>query len=110
MVKEFETQYKAYTEEAGKGLLSKVQMQKKEEDLAQKNQAIQSYEQEVQARLGQRREQLYKPILDKVNDTIKAYGKDNGYTMIFDTSAGMLLYAIDGDNLMAPVKAKLGVK
>ncbi|HMP28736.1 MAG TPA: OmpH family outer membrane protein [Saprospiraceae bacterium] len=107
MVKEFEEGYKAYMEEANKGLLSKIQMQKKEEELTQKQQAIQGYEQEIQQALGIKREELYKPILDKVTNTITKYGKDNGYTMIFDTSAGMLLYAVEAENLMDTIKAKL---
>jgi outer membrane protein len=110
MMKEFEGQYKAYMDDAQKGLLSKVQMQKKEEELSQKQQSLQNYEQEVQGKLALRREQLYKPILDKVSDMIKAYGKENGYTMIFDTSAGMLLYSIEADNLLPALKTKLGVK
>lgn len=107
MVKDFETAYKAYMEEANKGLISKVQMQKKEEELTQKQTAIQTYEQEIQTKLGQKREELYKPILDKVTETIKSYGKENGYTMIFDTSAGMLLYAVEAENLMDVIKKKL---
>ena len=107
MVASFETEYKAYMEEANKGLLSKVQMQKKEEDLGTKQKAIQDYEQEVQLKLAQKRETLYKPILDKVNDIITAYGKENGYTMIFDSSAGNLLFVQDSDNLFEAIKTKL---
>jgi outer membrane protein len=107
MVKEFEEGYKAYMEEANKGLISKVQMQKKEEELTAKQKTLQGYEQEVQQKLGVKREELYKPILDKVTKTIKDYGKDNGYTFIFDTSAGMLLYAVEAEDLMTQIKAKL---
>jgi outer membrane protein len=110
MMKEFETQYKAYMEDSQKGLLSNVQKQKKEEELTQKQQGLQAYEQEVQGKLALRREQLYKPILDKVSDSIKAYGKEMGYTMIFDTSAGMLLYSIEADNLLPALKTKLVIK
>lgn len=107
MVSEFETDYKAYMEEANKGLLSKVQMQKKEEDLGAKQKVIQDYEVEVQTKLAQKREALYKPILDKINDIIAAYGKENGYTMIFDSSAGNLLFVQDSDNLFEAIKAKV---
>lgn len=107
MVAAFETDYKAYMEEANKGLISKVQMQKKEEDLGVKQKAIQDYEIEVQSKLVQKRESLYKPILDKLNDVIAAYGKENGYVMIFDASAGNLLYVQDSDNLFDAIKAKL---
>lgn len=108
MVDSFETEYKAYVEKANGGLLSKIQMQTQEEALTKKQQAIQGYEQEIQTLIGQKREQLYKPILDKVTNAIKTYGKDNGYSMIFDTSAGLLLYSIEGDNLMEGIMTKLG--
>lgn len=107
MVTEFETEYKAYMEEANKGLLSKVQMQQKEEVLTGKQQTIQSYEQEVQAQLTTKRESLYKPILDKVTNTIKTFGKANGYTLIFDSSTGNILHALDTDNLFEAIKAEL---
>ena len=53
---------------------------------------------------------MYKPILDKVKMAIETYGKDNGYTMIFDSSAGAILHATETDNLINPLKAKLGVQ
>ncbi|MBK8389969.1 MAG: OmpH family outer membrane protein [Saprospiraceae bacterium] len=109
LVATFETEYKAYVEEANKGLLSKVQMQKKEEDLGVKQKTIQDYEQEVQLKLSQKRETIYKPILDKINTTITAFGKENGYTMIFDSSAGNLLFVQDSDNLFEAIKAKLSI-
>ena len=107
MVTEFEAEYKAYMEEANKGLISKVQMQQKEEVLTGKQQAIQSFEQDVQAQLTTKRELLYKPILDKVTSTIKSYGKTNGYTLIFDSSTGNILHALDTDNLFEQIKAEL---
>ena len=107
MVSEFETEYKAYMEEANKGLLSKVQMQQKEEVLTGKQQSIQSYEQEVQAQLTTKRGSPYKPILDQVTNTIKTYGKTNEYTLIFDTSTGNILHALDTDNLFEVIKAEL---
>ena len=51
---------------------------------------------------------MYKPILDKVKMAIETYGKDNGYTMIFDSSAGAILHATETDNLINPLKSKIG--
>ncbi len=109
MVKAFETKYNQYAKEAAEGLLSKVQMQEKEGELGLEQQKIQQYEVEVQQKILQKREELYQPILDKVKAAIENVGKDNGYTMIFDSSGGMLLHANDGDDVMALVKAKLGL-
>ncbi|MBK8698944.1 MAG: OmpH family outer membrane protein [Saprospiraceae bacterium] len=109
-VAEFETEYKKYAEDAQKGILSQVQVQAKESELAQKQEEIQKYEYEVQSKLSAKREELYKPILDKVKMVIETYGKENGYTMIFDSSAGTILHAVESDNLITPLKAKLGVQ
>lgn len=107
LVKKFEEEYSAYMTDANSGTLSKVQMQQKEEALMAKRDQIQQYETNMQEQLGAKREELYKPILDKVKGVIDTVGKEGGYTMIFDTSAGALLHAEATDNLLETVKAKL---
>ena len=88
---------------------TKVQMQQKEEVLVAKQDEIKKYEAEIQQKVGLKREELYKPILDKVKAEIEKLGKEGGYTMIFDSSAGMILHAADSENLMTLLKSKLGV-
>lgn len=107
MIKVLETEYQSYVESAKQGLLSQVQVQQKEAALGAKQQEIQQYEQEVQQKLAVKREALYKPILDKVKGAIESYGKENGYTMIFDTSTGTLLHAVESENLITQIKARL---
>lgn len=109
MVVKFETEYKAYMTEANSGTLSKVQMQQKEEVLIAKQEEIKKYENEIQEKLGMKREELYKPILDKVKAEIEKLGKEGSYTMIFDSSAGMILHAAESENLMSVLKTRLGV-
>lgn len=109
MVKTFEANYKSYVEIANGGTLSKVAMSQKEGELAKEQQAIQMYEQEVQQKLMTKRETLYKPILDKMKNTLDAIGTEMGYTMIFDSSAGGLLHAVDADNVMPILKQRLGM-
>ncbi len=109
MVKKLEAKFQAYSKEAQEGLLSQVQMAKKEEELGKEQQRIQSFELEVQNKILAKREELYKPILDKLKVAIEAIGSENGYTMIFDSSAGTILHASDSENVMNLVKAKLGI-
>lgn len=109
MVKKLETKYQAYAKEAQEGLLSQVEMQKKEQELSEEQQKIQAYEVEVQQKILSKREELYKPILDKVKVALEGIGKEEGYTMIFDSSAGTILHANDSENLMSKVKSKLGM-
>jgi len=109
MVKTLQTEFQATQGKVERGELSQIQIQQKEGELAKKQQEIQQYEQEVQQLIGQKREQLYQPILDKVKNIVDAYAKENGYNMIFDSSAGSLLFAQESDDLMGAIKAKLGL-
>lgn len=108
MVKKFEGEYAAYAKDREAGILSQIQIQQRESALQASQQSIQKYEQEVQQKLALKREELYKPILDKVKVAIDEMGKSGGYTMIFDTSTNGLLFAMEGEDLLAKVKAKLG--
>ncbi len=108
MVQTFQKKYESVAAEVQQGTLSQIQIQQKEAELQTEQQTIQKYEVEVQQKLATKREELYKPILDKVKDVIIAHGKAEGYTMIFDTSTGGLLHASDSDNLMSVIKGKLG--
>ena len=108
MVKDFEAKYQAYVTEANTGVLSQVQMQQKEGVLAAAQQEIQKYEVQVQNQILEKREVLYKPILDKIKNALDVYAKENGYTMVFDSSAGSILYAPPGDDLLQAMKTKLG--
>jgi len=108
MVAEFEAKYKKYLEEANSGTLSQVQMQQKETTLSQAQQEIQAYEVQVQNQIIEKRAALYKPILDKIKAELDAYAKENNYTMIFDSSAGGILHALPGDDLMDAMKTRLG--
>lgn len=109
MVIKFEADYKAYMTEANSGTLSKVQMQQKEEVLVGKQNDIKKYEAEIQQKVTAKREELYKPVLDKVKAEIEKLGKEGGYTMIFDSSTGMILHAAETENLMPVLKTKLGI-
>ncbi len=109
MVKTFEANYKAYIDEANEGNLSKLEIQKRESALGLEQQGIQKYELEVQQLLAKKREVLYKPILDRVKSVVDQVGKDNGYTMIFDSSTGMLLHAMDSEDVIPLVRSKLGI-
>jgi len=76
-------------------------------DLEQKMQQSQVA---AQQQIAQKRESLFKPILDKAERAIKTVGKENNYDYIFDTSSGSFIYANEGHNIMPLVKTKLNIK
>jgi outer membrane protein len=108
MVQKFEMDYNNYVAEVEAGGLSKVQMGQREAELGKAQEAIQKYEIEVQQKIANKREELYKPILDKAKIAIDEIGKEGKYTMIFDTGTNGLLFAVQGEDLLPKVKAKLG--
>lgn len=108
MVTAFEADYQKYVADREAGNLSQILIQQRESGLQATQQAIQKYEVEVQQKLAVKRESLYKPILDKVKTVMDEMGKAEGFTMIFDTSTNGLLFAVEGEDLLAKVKAKLG--
>lgn len=109
MVKTFEASYNAYLTRMNSGELSKVEMQTMESTLAQEQQAIQKYEVDVQNMIAAKKQELYQPILDKVQSLVDLVGKEMGFTMIFDTSMGGLLFVTDSEDLMPVVKKRLGI-
>ena len=64
----------------------------------------------AQKLLEERQEALLKPIVDRAKKAIEEVGKENGYTYIFDSGIGTVLYSQDSDDIMPLVKKKLGLK
>jgi len=60
--------------------------------------------------VGAKSEELMKPLFDKVKVAITAVAKEKGYSYVLNSSQTELLVAPDADNLLAPVKLKLGIK
>jgi outer membrane protein len=82
----------------------------KEQELIDMQNRIQKYESGAQDQLQNKKQEIYSPILKKAEDAVKAVGKENGYSYIFDTSVGAVIYSQDSDDIMAMVKKKLGLK
>jgi outer membrane protein len=108
MGKEFEKKGTDYqTNEKTMSDAVKTVKQKELQDLEAR---IREYQQSAQEKIGKKKEDLYKPILDKADKAIKEVAKEKGYDYVFDASGGSLLYAKETDNLLPLVKAKLGIK
>ncbi len=69
---------------------------------------IQEFQQGAEEKVAKKRQELFKPILDKAQKAIKDVGVEGSYDYIYDGSS--LLYAKDSENILPLVKAKLGIK
>lgn len=82
----------------------------KEKELEDLGNRIQDFQTTAQESIQKKKEELYGPILKKAEAAIKDIAKEKGYSYIFDTSLGTVIYAQESDNIMPVVKAKLGLK
>lgn len=64
---------------------------------------------EMEKQLGDKQQEGMKPILDKVNDAIKLVATEGGFQYIFDTQAGVILYADETADVTELVKSKISM-
>lgn len=81
----------------------------KQKEILDLEKRIMNFQETAQTKLSSKKEELYTPLLEKADKAIKEIAKEKGYTYIFDTSAGAILYAEESDNIMSLVKAKMGL-
>ncbi|MCB0530847.1 MAG: OmpH family outer membrane protein [Saprospiraceae bacterium] len=105
----FQEAYLQLKKEYDEGGLTQVQVQERQLALEKQRQDIQKYEEEAQALLDTKRQELLAPILKRIDDAIKAVAKDNGLLMIFDVSSGSMLFAAETIDVTSLVKTKLGI-
>lgn len=110
-VEKFQADAAAFQDEAYvKKTLSPVQIEERGAALQKRQEALGKEEYDLGEKVSVKRNELLKPILEKIDTAIKAVGKEGGYTMIFDSSGmNIMLYTDTSTDVMALVKAKLGL-
>lgn len=107
MVAEYQKKSADAQAKIDKKLLSDEQIELLGKELASLEQRIQDFQQAYEEKIGKKREVLYSPIVQKAQEAIKTVAKTNGYTYIFDSGAGSILYAEESDDILPLVKAYL---
>lgn len=111
MAKAWQEKAQAFAQKAQSGEMAPVEQQKQQAALEKEREEILGYEEEINAKMQQKRQELLKPIIDKAEAAIKEVAQENGYLMIFDTSVfNSILFAQDTDDVLPLVKAKLGIE
>lgn len=105
-------QQKAQTAEQKK---ARGEMTPKEEEqvmaeLQKMQDEIYSYGEKAEQEIADRQNQGMEPILKRVNDAIQAVAQEGGFQYIFDSQAGVILYADEIWDVTPLVKAKLGLQ
>ncbi len=76
------------------------------DDLAKRMQDVQ---QKAQQDLQQKQGELYQPVYLKAETAVKAVAKEKGFAYVFDVSQPGVVYFDGGEDIIAAVKAKLGI-
>lgn len=104
--KEFE---KAYTEyEQKRDTYSAAVAKVKEQELQKMMAKIQTFQEEAEQRVAQRKEELIMPFQEKILEAVNAVAKEGNYTYIFN--AALLSFGADSEDIAPKVKQKLGIQ
>lgn len=90
--------------------MSSIIKQTKEREIIDLQRRIQEFQQTAQEELQNKETELTAPIIEKARNAVKEVAKENGYTFIFNSTEGLLLYTESADDIMALVKKKLGLR
>ncbi len=105
LYKTLQSNIQVLQEKIGNGQLSPEQQQVEIDAIAKQENELKVFESKMAQALDQRRNQLLEPIYAKVNKTIAAVAKENGYAMILSHEA--VLFSEDAQNVTALIQAKL---
>ena len=105
----YQTDLKTY--QTSLATMTQAQKDSKEAELADMQKRMQGFQTDAQQKIEAKSNELIKPLSDKAKAAVTEVAKEKGYAYVFDTSQGApLLVSPEGDDLMAAVKAKLGLK
>jgi outer membrane protein len=103
-----QAEYTKYLQDAQAGLLTRREMEQKEQKLQAGQEELQEFEEVTIRKIQAKQKEIYEPILQRVQSAIEAVGKENGYQFIFDVSSGnTLLYADESMDVTELVREKL---
>lgn len=89
------------------GIISPKDYETQSAALQEEQAKIAAYEQDVYKQLAEKRQKLYQPIIDRVNNAMKEVATEQGYSMVFDTASSILIYADESQDVTKLVLDKL---
>jgi outer membrane protein len=108
MQNEYQTKAQAY--QAQSATMTDAVRTSKQAELQDFQKRMQDYNTSAQQKFDEKTNELSKPLIDKARAAITEVAKEKGYTYVLDSGQTNLLVSPDGDDMMAAVKAKLGLK
>ncbi len=109
MIQALQAKYADLQQKRDRGELSPVQLEQEAAKLKTEEQQIYQFDQSSQQEIVKKSEALLEPLKTKIQNAIDDVAAENGYAYIFDFATGFVLYADQGTDVSALVKAKLGL-
>ena len=98
LVTDWQNELKTYEKE--RTALSKKELELKQQLLVTQQQQIENYQQAVQKQIREEDKKVTQTVINDINDYVKEYGAENGYTIILGASgSGNIMYAAEGTDL-----------
>ncbi len=110
MVQELNSKMSKFEEDRKSGDMAQSVLEVRYGEIEDLQTRIQNFQQKAQQDLTAKQQELYKPLIDKIETAIKDVAKENGFRYIFESSTGNILYSVDEDNILPLVKKKLGIE
>lgn len=82
----------------------------KEKELQDLQARIEAFQQQASQDLQAKEAELTTPLIERAKKAIQDVAKENGYSYIFNSAEGLLLYSPPADDILPLVKKKLGIK
>ena len=106
MAAKFQQNVTTFQKQVQDGTMTAIQQQSKQTELETEQAALGNYQKSAQESLLKRRDELLKPLLDKINAALVALGKEENYLFIFDSSSGLLHFPA-ADNVSEKIAARI---
>ncbi len=107
MQTELENKFMDY--QANAESMSAIIKQTKEAEINDLRERMDAFELSATQDLQDKEMELTSPIIEKARAAVEKVAVNNGYTYVYNSTEGLLLYATPTDNIIELVKAELGI-
>ncbi len=90
--------------------MSEIIRSTKEAEINDLKERLDAFETKATQDLQAKESELTAPIIERAKKAVQDVAKENGYTYVFNSSEGLLLFAEPSDDISELVKTKLGIK
>lgn len=102
----FQAKFQQYMTMAEQGLLSRRQIEEKDQELDKDREALIAMQMTMEQQIREKRRELLTPLLSKLEQAVREVAVEHGYNYILDASAGDLLFVDEVNDVGPKVKER----